>query len=151
MCRTMHCASSSCCRSKPLYPYADPRDRARSACVATRQGARHRLMTISGIGTTGATALAASVSDPSQFRSGRQFEAWLGLTPLQKSNGGKVRLGPVTKLDNRSLRKLLVVGMAAVVRHEKRKPETVSPELIALLVGKVIPTPSVAPRRARQT
>jgi transposase len=48
-----------------------------------------RLMTIPGIGPIGATALAASVIDPSQFRSGRQFAARLGLTPLQKSSGGK--------------------------------------------------------------
>ena len=45
-----------------------------------------RLMTIPCIGAVGATALAASVSDPHQFRSGRQFAAWLGLTPLQKSS-----------------------------------------------------------------
>src|SRR4249920_3318878 len=48
-----------------------------------------RLMTIPGIGPVGATALAASVTDPHQFCSGRQFAAWLGLTPLQKSSGGK--------------------------------------------------------------
>ena len=46
-------------------------------------------MTIPGIGLVGATALAASVTDPHQFRSGRQFARWLGLTPLQKSSGGK--------------------------------------------------------------
>jgi transposase len=45
-------------------------------------------MTIPGIGPVGATALAASVTDPHQFRSGRQFAAWLGLMPLQKSSGG---------------------------------------------------------------
>src|ERR1700675_1885707 len=50
-----------------------------------------RLMTIPGIGPVGATALAAPVPDPHQFRSGRQFAAWLGLTPLQKSSGGKER------------------------------------------------------------
>ena len=46
-------------------------------------------MTIPGIGPVGATALAALITDPHQFRSGRQFAAWLGLTPLQKSSGGK--------------------------------------------------------------
>ena len=50
------------------------------------------------IGPVGATALAASVTDPRQFRSGRQFAAWLGLTPLQKSSGGKERLGRITKM-----------------------------------------------------
>lgn len=95
-----------------------------------------RLMTIPGIGTIGATALAASVSDPHQFRSGRQFAAWLGLTPLQKSSGGKERLGRITKMGDRYLRKLLVVGMTAVVRNAKRKPEAVDPNVIALLARK---------------
>jgi transposase len=44
-----------------------------------------------------ATALVGSVGDPSQFRNGRQFAAWLGLTPKQKSSGGKTRLGGITK------------------------------------------------------
>ena len=95
-----------------------------------------RLMTIPGIGSIGATALAASVSDPSQFRSGRQFAAWLGLTPLQKSSGGKERLGRISKMGDRYLRKLLVVGMTAVVRNAKRKPEAVDPNVLALLARK---------------
>jgi transposase len=60
-----------------------------------------RLATIPGIGPVGATALAASVTDPHQFRSGRQFAAWLGLTTLQKSSGGKERLGRITKMGDR--------------------------------------------------
>jgi transposase len=48
-----------------------------------------RLATIPGIGPVGATALAASVTDPGQFRSGRQFAAWLGLTPLQNSSAAR--------------------------------------------------------------
>jgi transposase len=67
--------------------------------------AARRLMTIPGIGPVGATALAASVTDPHQFRSGRQFAAWLGLTPLQKSSGGKERLGRITKMGDKYLRK----------------------------------------------
>jgi transposase len=57
-----------------------------------------RLASIPGIGPVGATALAASVADPRQFRSGREFAAWLGLTPLQNSSGGKERLGRITKM-----------------------------------------------------
>src|SRR3546814_6006398 len=64
-----------------------------------------RLSTIPGIGPVGATALAASVSDPHQFRSGRQFAAWLGLTPLQKSSGGKERLGRISKMGDKYLRR----------------------------------------------
>ena len=52
-----------------------------------------RLVTIPGVGPIGATAFAASVTDPAQFKSGRQFAAWLGLTPPQNSSGGKERLG----------------------------------------------------------
>ena len=69
-------------------------------------------MTIPGIGPVGATALAASVTDPHQFRSGRQFAAWLGLTPLQKSSGGKERLGRITQ-DGRQ-----VSAQAAGRRHD---------------------------------
>ena len=103
-----------------------------------------RLMTIPGIGTIGATALAASVTDPHQFRSGRQFAAWLGLTPLQKSSGGKERLGRITKMGDRYLRKLLVVGMTAVVRHAKSKPQSADPYLLALLQRKPVRLVTVA-------
>jgi transposase len=56
-----------------------------------------RLMTIPGIGPVGATALAASITDPHQFRSGRQFAAWLGLTPLQKRAAAKSGSGASPK------------------------------------------------------
>jgi transposase len=69
-----------------------------------------RLATIPGIGPVGATALAAAVTDPGQFRSGRQFAAWLGLTPLQNSSGGKEKLGRISKMGDKYLRKLLVIG-----------------------------------------
>src|ERR1700751_2224210 len=92
-----------------------------------------RLMTIPGIGPVGATALAASVTDPHQFRSGRQFAAWLGLTPLQKSSGGKERLGRITKMGDKYLRKLLIIGMTSLVRRAKYNPRTGDPRLAHLL------------------
>ena len=76
-----------------------------------------------------ATALAASVTDPHQFRSGRQFAAWLGLTPLQHSSGGKERLGRISKMGDKYLRRLLVVGMTSLIRRAKYKPEAVDPWL----------------------
>jgi transposase len=79
-----------------------------------------RLETIPGIGFLTATALAATVSNISQFGSGRQFAAWLGLTPKPHSSGGKQRLGKVSKQGNRYLRALLVVGAGAVIRFSKR-------------------------------
>ena len=95
-----------------------------------------RLGTIPGIGTVCATALAASVTDPHQFRSGRQFAAWLGLTPLQHSSGGKERLGRISKMGDKYLRRLLVVGMTSLIRRAKYKPETVDPWLANLLSRK---------------
>jgi transposase len=95
-----------------------------------------RLATIPGVGTVCATALAASVTDPHQFRSGRQFAAWLGLTPLQHSSGGRERLGRISKMGDKYLRRLLVVGMTSLIRRAKYKPEAVDPWLADLLSRK---------------
>jgi transposase len=103
-----------------------------------------RLATIPGIGPIGASALAASVTDPQQFRSGRQFAAWLGLTPLQKSSGGKERLGRITKMGDKYLRKLLIVGMTSLVRRAKYKPETVDARLANWLSRKPVRVATVA-------
>jgi transposase len=103
-----------------------------------------RLSTIPGIGPVGATALAASVADPRQFRSGREFAAWLGLTPSQNSSGGKDRLGRITKMGDRSLRKLLVIGATSLIRRARYKPETADPRLVALLARKPVRVASVA-------
>ena len=85
-----------------------------------------RLETIPGIGFITATALAATVGDARAFRSGRQFAAWLGLVPRQNSSGGKERLGGISKMGDRYLRHLLVVGGTAIVRYTRRKATAVS-------------------------
>lgn len=79
--------------------------------------ANQRLETIPGVGIITATAMAASVPDPSVFKSGRHFTAWLGLVPRQNSSGGKNRLGRVSKMGNGYLRRLLVFGATTVTRH----------------------------------
>ncbi len=79
-----------------------------------------RLTSIPGIGPVTASAIAASVQDIAGFAGPREFAAWLGLTPRQNSSGGKERLGRVSKMGNRYLRKLLVVGAHAVLYHRKR-------------------------------
>ena len=78
--------------------------------------ASRRLLTIPGIGPITASAIAAAVPDPSLFRSGRQFAAWLGLTPRAHSSGGKERLGRISKQGDGMIRRLLVVGATAVIR-----------------------------------
>ena len=80
-----------------------------------------RLMTIPGIGPITATALLALAPPPESFRKGRDFAAWLGLTPLQRSTGGKSRLGAITRMGERTLRRLLILGSAAVVLHASRR------------------------------
>ncbi len=74
-----------------------------------------------GVGPITATALAATVPDPTMFRSGREFAAWLGLTPRQNSTGGKDRLGRITKQGDSYLRHLLVIGARNVVRFPKAR------------------------------
>ena len=92
-----------------------------------------RLATIPGVGIISATALAASVSEPERFRSGRQFAASLGLTPLQKSSGGKERMGRISRMGDRYLRRLLVVGMTSLVRRARSAPASVDPRIPAML------------------
>jgi transposase len=85
--------------------------------------ASKRLETIPGIGIVGATAIAATVTDPKAFRSGRDFAAWIGLVPRQDSTGGKHKLGPISKQGDQYLRRILVVGAHAVLRRARQQPE----------------------------
>ena len=82
-----------------------------------QNAASQRLETIPGVGLLTATALAASLPDPTVFKSGRQFAAYLGLVPRQNSSGGKDRLGHISKMGNGYLRRLLVVGATSVTRR----------------------------------
>ena len=83
-----------------------------------------RLETIPGIGPITATALAATITDPSVFKSGREMAAWIGLVPRQNSTGGKDRLGRISKQGDQYLRWLLVAGAMTVIRHAKRRGTT---------------------------
>jgi len=85
--------------------------------------ASKRLECIHGIGVIGASAITATVTDPSAFRSGRDFAAWIGLVPRQDSTGGKQKLGPISKQGDRYLRRILVVGAVSVLRRAKLNPE----------------------------
>jgi transposase len=78
--------------------------------VAKADDRARRLMTIPGVGPITATALAATVANIEAFASGREFAAFLGLTPRQHSSGGNERSGRISKMGDRYLRKLLVVG-----------------------------------------
>ncbi len=80
-----------------------------------------RLTTIPGIGPITATAIAALAPPAETFGKGRDFAAWAGLTPLQRSTGGKQKLGATSKMGERTIRRLLISGASAVVRQETRR------------------------------
>ena len=94
-----------------------------------------RLVKIPGVGPIGAVLLKMKTPEPELFRSGRQFAAWIGLTPKDHSTAGKVRLGVITRAGDEGLRSVLVVGATAVIQHVQRggKP---SPWLTELLKRK---------------
>lgn len=82
-----------------------------------------RLATIPGVGPITASAIAATISDASLFRSGRELAAWLGLVPRQNSSGGKERLGRITKKGDPYIRRLLVVGALSAIRVHRKNPQ----------------------------
>jgi transposase len=111
--------------------------------------ASRRLATIPGVGVITATALVATIGDASQFHSGRQLAAWLGLVPRQYSSGGKERLGRISKRGDGYLRKLLVHGARSVLLWSRRKKEGRSPWQEALLARR--PTNVVLVAMANKT
>jgi transposase len=92
-----------------------------------------RLETIPGIGLITASALAATIPDPSSFRSGRHLAAWIGLVPRQSGTGGKVRLGHISKQGDRYLRRLLVLGASTLMRHARGRTSVTAGWINALL------------------
>lgn len=119
--------------------------RARADAVATR------LMTIPGVGPVTATALVALAPAANTFHRGRDFAAWLGLVPRQHSSGGKQRLGRTTKMGERSLRKLLIIGASSVTKVAARNPDKASTWLTGMLVRKprMLVTVALANKMAR--
>ncbi len=110
-----------------------------------KEDARVRLLrTVPGVGAVTASAIIASIGDGHQFRNGREFAAWLGLTPANKSSGGKEKLGRITKMGDQYLRSLLVVGMTPLVRQTKSHPERASKWLTSLLERKPARVATVA-------
>lgn len=82
-----------------------------------------KLMTIPGVGEHSATAIVATVSDGKQFRSSRQFAAWVGLVPRQYTTGGHVQLGRISKRGDKHIRTLLIHGACAVIARCKDKTD----------------------------
>jgi transposase len=112
--------------------------RVRASARSTELGSR--LMEVPGVGPVLASAMVATVPDPTAFKSGRALAAWIGLVPRQNSSGGKEKLGGITKQGDRYLRQLLVAGALAVIRYAHRHG-TKRPWLVHLLARR---TPKIA-------
>ena len=95
-----------------------------------------RLMTVPGIGPISAMAVQAFAPPMESFRRGRDFAAWLGLVPRQHTTGGKPRLGKISKMGQRDLRRLLITGAMAVVSWAVRRGRTTDPWLARMLARK---------------
>jgi transposase len=110
-----------------------------------------RLVTIPGVGPVIATAMLALAPPAQSFNSGRDFAAWLGLTPLQHSTGGRERLGKVSKAGERTLRRLLIIGASAVVRHASKRGAPEGSWLAKMLARKprMLVTVALANKTAR--
>ena len=106
-----------------------------------------RLMTVPGIGPISATAIAALAPPAETFAKGRDFAAWLGLTPLQRSTGGKQKLGATSKMGERTLRRLLIIGSSAVVLQASKRGAPKGSWLEQMLARK---PRMLVTRRARQ-
>jgi transposase len=96
------------------------------AQIAREDLRARQLMQLNGIGATTATAVVAMIGNGREFNCGRQFAAWLGLTPGQYSSGGKTRLGRITKAGDSYLRNLLILGARSVLGLAKCRSDALS-------------------------
>lgn len=92
-----------------------------------------RLTEIEGVGEITATAALATVGDAGVFRNGRQFSAWLGVTPRQRSSGERQRLGGITKQGDTYLRTLFIHGARAAIQAASRRDDPRSRWIKALV------------------
>ncbi len=95
-------------------------------------------MTIPGIGPITVMAFQAFAPPMESFRRGRDFSAWLGLVPRQHSTGGKARLGKVSRMGQRDVRRLMIIGAMSVVRQAVRRGDAADPWLSRMLAHKPI-------------
>ena len=102
----------------------------------TRVAGREERVALLGGGPITASAFVATVGTGKQFSNGREFAAWLGLTPLNRSSGGKERLGRISKMGDQYIRRLLVIGMMSRMRQIIQNPERHDPWVAGILARK---------------
>jgi transposase len=105
------------------------------AWFKTSEKAR-RLADAPGLGPISASLLVMKTPDPKSFKCGRDFAAWIGLTPKDHSTAGRLRLGVITRAGDEALRSALVCGATAVIKQVQRGKGPNWPWLKALLARK---------------
>jgi transposase len=118
--------------------------KARIAAMSNEAEMPRRLQTMPGVGPITALAVETFAPPMEQFRRGRDFAAWLGLVPRQHSTGGKQKLGKTSKMGQRDIRRLLVIGATAVIRWASRRGAPAGSWLARMLERKPIPVVAVA-------
>ena len=117
--------------------------KARIAAMSQEAKMPRQLQTMPGVGPITALAVETFAPPMEQFRRGRDFAAWLGLVP-QHSTGGKQKLGKTSKMGQRDIRRLLVIGATAVIRWASRRGAPKGSWLARMLERKPIPVVAVA-------
>ncbi|MCW5237944.1 IS110 family RNA-guided transposase [Verminephrobacter eiseniae] len=85
-----------------------------------------RIAEIPGVGLLTATAVVAAMGDPKNFKSGREYAAWLGLVPKHTGTGGRIRMLGMSKRGDTCLRTLLIHGARSVIAHSKQPSQWVT-------------------------
>jgi len=121
------------------------------AAIEAKQMAWHkenecsrRLVEVPAIGPITASVMVMKVPDAAAFRCGRNFSAWIGLTPKDHSTAGKKKLGVITRAGDEYLRRLLVAGATSVIKQVLAGKCRASPWLAALLKRKPVKLAAVA-------
>jgi transposase len=103
-----------------------------------------RLMQIPGVGPLIAHALVTAIGDPRRFRTGRDFAAWIGLTPLTNNSAEKTRIGHISRQGDHSLRRLMVLGAANMARHAKARPNEARAWLLGVMARRPVKVAMIA-------
>lgn len=110
----------------------------RIAARARADDRMRRLMKIDGVGPMTAHAVIAAVGDGKQFRSARDFAAWVGLTPTHHASADRIRTGRISKAGDKGLRRLFVLGASSSLRHARNRLDQASPWLRAILARRPV-------------
>jgi transposase len=108
------------------------------AAAARADEHARRLMKIHNVGPMTAHAVIAAIGDGKQFRSARDFAAWVGLTPTHHASADKIRVGRISKAGDASLRRLLILGASSGLHHARAKPDKASPWLKGMLARRPV-------------